>query len=379
MQIPFLDLKAQNHSLREPILALWQDILDSAGFIGGKHVAGFEEEFAAACSTNHCVAVSNGTDALMLIFRALGLEPGDEVIVPVNTFIATSEAVTHAGGNVVFVDVLPDTYNMDPRKLEGAITARTKGIVPVHLYGQPADLDPILAVAKRHHLWVVEDAAQAQLAEYKGRRTGSMGIAAGFSFYPGKNLGACGDAGAVVTNDDELAAKVRKLRDHGSAKKYFHDMEGHNGRCDALQAAALRVKLQHLPKWNEARRRAARQYMELLSGVEGIVLPTVAEGCLPIWHLFVVQVEQRDAVMAALSERGVSTALHYPVPLHLQNAYAHLGLGEGSFPVAEAYAKRLLSLPMFPELTGEQIAYVCEQVKEVVGGRIDAACQLAGV
>ena len=379
MQIPFLDLKAQNQSLRDPILSLWQDILDSAGFIGGKHVAGFEEEFAKACSAKHCVAVSNGTDALMLIFKALGLEPGDEVIVPANTFIATSEAVTHAGGNVVFVDVLPDTYNMDPRQIEAAITGRTRGIVPVHLYGQPADMDPILAVARRHNLWVVEDAAQAQLAEYKGRRTGSMGIAAGFSFYPGKNLGACGDAGAVVTNDEALAGRVRKLRDHGSAKKYFHDMEGHNGRCDALQAAALRVKLQHLPKWNEARRRVARQYAELLSGVEGVVLPAVAEGCLPIWHLFVIQVEDRDGVQAALNEQGVSTALHYPVPLHLQSAYAHLGLGEGSFPVAEAYAKRLLSLPMFPELSSEQIAYVCERVKEAVAERSEASCQLAGV
>ncbi len=366
MQIPFLDLKAQHASVKDEILPQWEEILNTAGFIGGKHVAGLEQELAEACEVKRCVAVSNGTDALQFIFEALALKPGDEVIVPVNTFIATSEAVTHAGGRVVFVDMLPDTYNIDPACAEAAITPKTKGIVPVHLYGQMADMDSVLDIAKRHNLWVVEDAAQAHLAEYKGRKAGTMGVATEFSFYPGKNMGACGDAGAIVTNDSSLADTIAMARDHGSAKKYCHDFEGHNGRCDAIQAAALRVKLKHLPAWNESRRRNAGKYIELLSGTEGIVLPAVRQDCLPVWHLFVIQVDNRDAVADALKERGVATGLHYPVPLHLQKAYAHLGLSKGAFPVAERYAERLLSLPMFPELTEEQIAYVCESLKATV-------------
>ncbi len=366
MQVPFLDLKAQHAPLKEEILASWSGILDTAGFIGGREVEALEQEFAAACGARHAVAVSNGTDALMFIFKALGIKPGDEVIVPADTFIATSEAVSLAGGRAVFVDVLPDTYNMDPAKLEAAMTPRTKGIVPVHLYGQTADMDPILDFAQTHGVWVVEDSAQAHLAEYKGRKAGSMGIASGFSFYPGKNMGACGDAGAVTTGDAELAGTIRKLRDHGSAKKYQHEFEGHNGRCDALQAAALRVKLRHLPAWNEARRAVARQYETLLGGCGEIRLPAVAQGCLPVWHLFVIQVERRDRVQQLLQERGVATGLHYPVPLHLQQAYAHLGLSKGSFPVTEALAERLVSLPMFPELSEEQIAYVCTALREAV-------------
>ena len=363
MDVPFLDLKAQNQLVKSEILPLWEEILDAAWFIGGKHVAGLEEEFAVACQTAECVSVSSGTDALIYIFEALGLEAGDEVIVPVNTFIATSESVSKAGGTPIFVDVLPDTYNIDPERVEAAITAKTKGIVPVHLYGQTADMDAILAIAEKHGLWVVEDAAQAHLAEYKGRRAGSMGVAAAFSFYPGKNLGACGEAGAVVTNDAALAGRVRRLRDHGQAKKYYHDCEGYNGRCDAIQSAALRVKLKYLPAWNECRRDHAAKYCDLLGSEEGIVLPAVAEGCLPVWHLFVVQVEHRDAVAEALKVNGIATGLHYPVPLHLQKAYARLGHREGSFPVAEAYAKRLLSLPMFPELEEEQLFFVCQTLK----------------
>jgi dTDP-4-amino-4,6-dideoxygalactose transaminase len=368
MQVPFLDLKAQHQPLKAEILSHWQEIIEGCGFIGGKHVSAFEQEFAAACNVENCVAVSNGTDALQFIFEALGVQPGDEILVPANTFIATSEAVSGAGGKVVFVDMLPDTYNMDPAKAEAAITPHTKGIVPVHLYGQPANMDAFLALGKKHNLWVVEDAAQAQLAEFKGRRTGTMGVAAGFSFYPGKNLGACGDAGAVVSNDAALADTVRKLRDHGSAKKYYHDFEGHNGRCDALQAAALRVKLRHLPSWNENRRRIARRYCENLAGVPGLTLPVVAEGCLPIWHLFVVQVDNRDQVQEQLNARGISTGLHYPVPLHLQKAYARLGYAEGAFPVAEAYAQKLLSLPMYAELTDEQVDFVCDGLKAVLAG-----------
>jgi dTDP-4-amino-4,6-dideoxygalactose transaminase len=368
MQVPFLDLRAQHQSVKNEILPLWQEILETAAFIGGKHVAALEEEFAAACGVRHAVAVSNGTDALVFIFKALGVKPGDEVIVPANTFIATSEAVSIAGGKVVFVDVRPDTYNIAPALIEAAVTPRTKGIVPVHLYGQCADMDPILALAEKRRLWVVEDAAQAHLAEYKGRKAGSMGVAAEFSFYPGKNMGACGDAGAVVTNAPALAEKVRMLRDHGSRVKYYHDFEGHNGRCDALQAAALRIKLKHLPAWNEARRAVATKYLQRLTGVKGVILPAVADGCLPVWHLFVVQVDNRDAVVDALKERGIATGLHYPVPLHLQKAYAHLGPREGAFPVTEAYSRRLLSLPMFAEMTDEQTAYVCDNLKAIVAG-----------
>lgn len=366
MEVPFLDLRAQHASVKDEILPVWDQILSSAGFIGGPHVKALEEEFAKACEVEHAIAVSNGTDALQFIFEALGVSEGDEIIVPVNTFIATSEAVSHAGGRVVFVDVLPGTYTMDPQKARAAISPNTRGMVAVHLYGQMADMDGLLALAKENGLWVVEDAAQAHLAEFRGRKAGSMGVAAGFSFYPGKNMGACGDAGAVVTQDATLAEAIRRLRDHGQAKKYHHDVEGHNGRCDALQAAALRVKLKHLPEWNEARRRHAARYRELLHDVPGIVLPEVAEGCVPVWHLFVVLVERRDEIAARLEAQGVHTGLHYPVPLHLQKAYAHRGYAEGDFPVAESCASRLLSLPMFPELTNDQIEYVCACLREAI-------------
>jgi dTDP-4-amino-4,6-dideoxygalactose transaminase len=365
MNIPFLDLPAQHRPLKEEILALWSEILDGAAFIGGKHVAGFEEEFAAACGTTHAVAVNSGTDALRFTFIALGLQAGGEVITTANTFIATTEAIHQAGGQAVFIDVHPKTWNIDPEKIEAAITPKTKGIVPVHLYGQPADMDPILEIADHHGLWVVEDAAQAHLAEYKGRKAGSMGIAAGFSFYPGKNLGACGEAGAVTTGNSEIAQKVRMLRDHGQARKYYHDMEGYNGRCDALQAAALRVKLKHLPEWNEARRMIAQLYLEKLNGAPGIVLPSVCEGVLPVWHLFVIQTENRDEVAEKLRSEGIATGLHYPVPLHLQKAYSHLGLAEGSLPVTEAHCRNLLSLPMYPELSEVQAVHVCDTLRHV--------------
>lgn len=366
MEVPFLDLRAQHRVLRAEIISLWEEILESAGFIGGKHVNAFEKEFAKAVSVEHCVAVNSGTDALRFAFLALGLEPEDEVITVPNTFIATTEAITQAGGKIVFVDIEPDTYNMDPTKLTSAITPKTKGIVPVHLYGQSADMDAILSIAAEHDLWVVEDACQAHLAEYRSRKTGSMGIAGAFSFYPGKNLGACGEGGAVTTKDAGLAARVRMIRDHGQAKKYIHAMEGFNGRCDALQAAALCVKLKHLPAWNEARRRNAQYYIDHLRDSDGIVLPKTNPNCLPVFHLFVIQVEKRDNVREALDNMEISTGLHYPIPLHLQKAYAHLGLTTGSFPVAEACANRLLSLPMYPELTKEQIRKVSDNLKQVV-------------
>lgn len=359
MKVPFLDLRAQARALKDEIFASWQEIYVQAAYVGGPQVRQFEDEFARVCRCEHCIAVSNGTDALVFILKALGLSDGDEVIVPVNTFIATAESVRLAGARVVFVDVRPDTHLIDVAGVAAAISPRTKVIMPVHLYGQPAPMDPILQIAKEKGLYVVEDSAQAHLAEYKGRPTGSMGIAAGFSFYPGKNLGACGEAGAVTTNDPQVAEKVRKLRDHGSTKKYVHDFEGHNGRCDTLQAAALLIKLRHLQEWNAARRQVAEYYRRRLMGTD-IVLPFAAPESLPVWHLFVVQVDRRDEVRQYLQERGVGTGLHYPVPLHRQRAYAHLKLHEGAFPVAEQVCKRLLSLPMFPELTEAQVDYVCE-------------------
>jgi dTDP-4-amino-4,6-dideoxygalactose transaminase len=366
MEVPFLNLKIQNRALKVEILSLWEEILDSAAFVGGSHVTAFEEDFAKACSVKHCIAVNSGTDALRFIFLALGLKEGDEVLTVPNTFIATTEAISQAGGEIVFVDVNPDTYNMDPTRIEAAITPRTKGIVPVHLYGQTAEMARILAIAEKHHLWVVEDASQAHLAEYKGRKAGGMGVAGAFSFYPGKNLGACGEAGAVTTNEPDLAAKIRMLRDHGQSTKYYHEMEGYNGRCDALQVAALRVKLKHLADWNEARRNKADLYFELLRNVDKVKLPKVADGCTPVYHVFVIQVDNRDQVVEALTSKNINTGLHYPIPLHLQKAYAHLKIPEGSFPVTESYTKRLLSLPIYPELTEKQITYVVESLKGVL-------------
>jgi len=366
MEVPFLDLKAQSRALKSEFLALWEEIVEEAQFIGGKHVTGLEKEFAESCGVEHCVAINSGTDGLRFTLLALDLRAGDEVITVPNTFIATTEAITQAGGRIVFVDIDPGTYNMDPRKIEAAITDKTKGIVPVHLYGQTADMNSILDLAEQHGLWVVEDACQAHLAEYKGQKAGSMGLAGAFSFYPGKNMGSCGEAGAITTNDAGLADKVRMFRDHGQAKKYHHEMEGYNGRCDALQAAALRVKLKYLPAWNEARRKSAQRYLDLLKDLDGIISPKVADGCLHVYHLFVIQINDRDAVGKTLKKKGIGTGLHYPIPLHLQNAYAHMKIPEGSFPVTEFYSKRLLSLPMFPELSDEQISYVCKELRSEV-------------
>lgn len=366
MQVPLIDLKSHDQAMKKAIFRLWDEIFDSGSFVGGEHVEKFEEEFAAACKVQYGVSVNSGTDALRFVFLALGLSPGDEVITVPNTFIGTTEAISQAGGKIVFVDVDPATFTMNPEKLESAITSRTRGIVPVHIFGHTADMDAILAVSEKYGLWVVEDACQAHLAEYKGRKAGSIGIAGAFSFYPAKNMGACGEAGAVTTNDAKLAEKVRMLRDHGQKIKYQHQMEGYNGRCDALQAAALRIKLKYLPGWNEARRKNAGLYMRKLKRVDNVRLPKVAESCLPVFHQFVVQIDNRDLVAASLKEAGISTGCHYPIPLHLQAAYSHMELSTGSFPVAETCAERFLSLPMFPELTSEQIVYVCERLQVAV-------------
>ena len=362
MEVPFLDLKKQQLALKDRILPLWEDIFCSAGFIGGNYVETFEQNFAKECGVTDCVALNSGTDALRLILLALNLSPGDEVITVPNTFIATTEAISQAGGKIVFVDVDPDTFNMNPDLLEAAITPRTRVVLPVHLYGQPAEMGRICEIAERHGLLVVEDACQAHLAEYNGRRVGSLGVAGAFSFYPGKNLGACGDAGAITTTDAKLAAYVRKLRDHGQASKYYHEIEGYNARCDALQAAALNVKLSCLPEWNSKRRRNAALYDALLKNVAGVIVPKQIVVAESVYHLYVILVDDRDRVSSALQKKGVSTGLHYPQPLHLQEAYAGLGFKTGSFPVVESCAEKLISLPMFPELSEEQIKYVCSSL-----------------
>jgi dTDP-4-amino-4,6-dideoxygalactose transaminase len=366
MKVPFLDLKAQYQSLREPIHAAIGQVLENTAFAGGPFVARFEEEFAAYCGSKCAVGVGNGTDALWLVMLALGIGRGDEVITVPNTFIATAEAISLCGAVPVFVDVDPQTYTMDPARLKQAITPRTRAIVPVHLFGQTADMDPILEIARTHGLPVIEDACQAHGAQYKGRMAGTLGVAGAFSFYPGKNLGAYGEAGAVVTHDEALAAKIKVLREHGQPKKYIHSVIGWNARMDGIQGAILSVKLKHLDAANEARRAHARQYQTLLAGLDGITLPVEAPYARHVYHLFVIQTQRRDDLIQALAAREIACGIHYPVPLHLQEAYASLGVPAGTFPVAEESARQFVSLPMFPELTPEQIAYVCAELRTAV-------------
>jgi dTDP-4-amino-4,6-dideoxygalactose transaminase len=358
--IPLVDLQQQHRALLPELLARVEAVLASGTFVGGAEVEGFEHEFAQFCGGGdvRCAGVASGTDALRLTMLALGLRPGDEVITVPQTFIATAEAITQAGGTVRFVDIEPDTHTLDPRQLAAAVTRRTVGIVPVHLYGRPADMDPIMVVARRHGLWVVEDAAQAHGARYQGRPVGTLGDAACFSFYPAKNLGACGEAGAVISADASLLDRVRLLRDHGQETKYLHRIEGYNARLDALQAAILRVKLPHLAAWNDARRRVAAWYIEELVHTEGIQPPVEPPYALSVFHIYAVQAEERDELREALTAAGIQVGIHYPMPLHLQEAYRSLGLGRGSFPVAERVAAHTLSLPMFPELTRSQVAEV---------------------
>ena len=362
--VPFVDLRAQATELHDEFYAVFESVTSRAAYTMGPECAAFEDAFASFCGVSHCAGVSSGTDAVRLALQAAGVKPGDDVIVPVNTFIATAEAVSHCGATPVFVDCLPDTANIDPGKIEAALTERTRAIVPVHLYGQPADMDQILELAARHGLAVVEDACQAHGALYKGRPCGSMGVAAAFSFYPGKNLGALGDGGAVTTNSDEAFATVKLLRNHGEFPKSVHSAVGYCNRLHNLQAGFLAAKLPHLPAWNAARRRAAARYDELIAGAQqrsgGQTLTPVAsrDDVEHVYHLYVVQVDERDAVRAKLEADGIQSGIHYPTPLHLTPAYARLGYARGDFPVAEAMAPRLLSLPMFPQITDEQIDHV---------------------
>lgn len=366
MQVPLVDLKAQYHRIGAEMDAAIHRVVQNTSFIMGKEVRDFEEAFAAYCGARHCVGVSSGTAALHLALLAAGVGPGDEVITTPFTFIATVEAILMAGARPILVDIDPRTYTLDPAKLEDAITPHTKAVLPVHLYGQPADMDAIRDIAGRHGMWVVEDAAQAHGAEYKGKRTGTLGDIAGFSFYPGKNLGAYGDAGAVVTDDDALAERVRMLRDHGRRSKYEHEVPGFGERLDALQAAILGAKLPHLEAWTEARREHARAYAERLAGA-GLVLPQEMPGTRMVYHLFVVRVRaDRDAISAALKAQGIDTGVHYPIPLHLQPALRYLGYSAGDFPESERAAQEVLSLPLYPELTEEQIDYVSHHLRAVL-------------
>ena len=366
MQVPFLDLKIHHDSIRAELDAAVRDVIDSSAFAGGPFVAKFEEEFAEFCGCAHAIGLGNGTDALWLSLLALGVGAGDEVITVPMTFMATAEAISYCGAKPVFVDIDPRTYTLDPNLLEKAITPRTKAIIPVHLFGQASDMDPILEIAGRHGLPVIEDACQAHGAEYLGRKAGSMGVTGCFSFYPGKNLGGLGEAGAVVTNDAQLKDKIQMFRDHGQAKKYHHAVIGWNARMDGIQGAALRVKLKYLARGNEARRANARLYEGHLAGIEGLTRPEEAAYGRHVYHLYVVRLQGRDQVLQAMAQRGIACGIHYPIPVHLQEAYRFLGYEKGSFPVAERCAEEFLSLPMYPELSAEQIQVVVRELKDVL-------------
>ena len=364
MNIPLVDLKAQYLSIKKEIDSAIQGVIDQTAFIGGQASEQFEADFAEFCGAKHAVGVSNGTSALRLALQVLGVGKGDEVIVPANTFIATAEVATMLGATVRFVDVSPLTSNMEPGLVRKAVTPRTKLIIPVHLYGQPADMAPIMEIAEKRNVAVLEDCAQAHGATYRKKRVPVSGIGC-FSFYPGKNLGAYGDAGAIVTNDAGQAELLSSLANHGRQKgqKYLHDRIGSNERLDNLQAAILGVKLKHLPEWTRLRQKHAATYSKLLSG-SSVSIPGIASYATHAFHLYVIQSDNRDALLEHLHSRGIGAGIHYPVPLHLQPAYKSLGLGKGSFPEAERQAARILSLPMFPELKDEQIKYVVDAVKD---------------
>jgi dTDP-4-amino-4,6-dideoxygalactose transaminase len=396
-RIPFLDLVTPHQELEEELLAVVKKAFSNAGFIGGPMVDEFEREFAAFCGTKYCVGVNSGTDALRFAFMAAGVEQGDILVTVPHTFIATTEAISQAGAQIRFVDIHEQTYTMDPAKLreylemrchfdsssgklmERESKRRVAGIVPVHLYGQTADMDPIQELATKFNLFVIEDACQAHGAEYFSKRdgvwkkAGSMGRAAAFSFYPGKNLGACGEAGAVTTNDEPMAQRMRMIRDHGQARKYYHDVEGYNGRLDSLQAGFLSVKLPHLARWNEARRAVAHRYHELLAEAnDAVVIPREAEWTKGVYHLYVVRVQDREAVQKHLADAGIGTGIHYPIPLHLQKAYQHLGYKIGDFPITERVAAEIVSLPMFPQLRHSQQKEVVSRMMEFFASKVSA-------
>ena len=396
-KVPFLDLVTPHQELKAELMQVLEKALGNAGFIGGPMVEDFERDFAEFCAAKYCVGVNSGTDALRFAFMAAGVRPNDIIITVPHTFIATTEAISQVGAQIVFVDIHEQTYTMDPDKLreyleqrcevdgktgglvERASKHRVVGIVPVHLYGQTADMDPIMELAAKYQLFVIEDACQAHGAEYFSkkenawRRAGSMGLAAAFSFYPGKNLGACGEAGAITTDDEAMAKRMKMIRDHGQAKKYYHDIEGYNGRLDSIQAGWLSVKLPHLAKWNESRRKLAHRYHESLAKLkEFMVIPEEAPWTKGVYHLYVVRVPDREALQAHLAEAGIGTGIHYPIPLHQQKAYEHLGYSTGDFPVTERVSREIVSLPMFPQLAAGQQDEVVSAVKEFLAARVVA-------
>ena len=371
MNVPFLDLKAQYNSIKNEINPAIQNILDSSSFVLGKAVEDFEREFATLHNVKYCVALNTGTAGNHVALWALGIKPGDEVIIPANTFIATAWGATLCGAKPVFVDCEPEGYNIDPNKVEAAITKNTKAIVAVHLYGQPANMNALIEIANKHNLYLVEDAAQAHYAEYENKKVGNFGIITSFSFYPGKNLGAYGEGGAIITNDEQLARKAKMLRDHGSLEKYQHHVFGHNYRMEGLQGAVLGVKLKHLAHWTEKRREVARKYNEFLKGVEFIDLPAEKPNVKHVYHLYVVQILKgggektksvRDKLVLDLKEKGIATGLHYPIPLHLQKCFSYLNYNYGDFPISETLSDACLSLPIYPEITDDQIEFVSTNI-----------------
>ena len=375
MKVPFLDLKTQYQSIKKEIDEGIQKVLDNTAFILGPSVENFEKQFALAHDVKYCLGTSSGTDANHLVLWGLGIKPGDEIIIPANTFIATAWGATLCGAKPVFVDCHPESYNLDPEKVEAAITDKTKAIVAVHLYGQSADIDQLKAIAKKYNLILVEDAAQAHLAEYKGKKVGGLTDATSFSFYPGKNLGAFGEGGAVTTNDEGVFKLIKKLREHGQSQKYYHDVFGHNYRMEGIQGAVLGVKLNYLSAWTDGRRAVANKYKNALENVSEINLPIEMNYGKHVYHLYVIQVNMgnldesnkfRDNLKDFLTEKGIGVGLHYPVPLHIQQCFENLGYQKGDFPVSEKLAESGLSLPMFPELSDEQIDYVCSNIKDFI-------------
>ena len=363
-KISLVDLRAQYESIKPEIDAAIQDVINTSQFVRGPRVEQFEAEFAAAMQREYCVSCANGTDALYIAMTALGIQPGDEVLAPAHTWISTTETITQAGGKVVFCDTDPDTYTIDPSEIAAKVTPRTVGIVPVHLFGPPADMDPIMALAKQHRLWVLEDCAQAHLATYRGRQVGTFGDAATFSFYPGKNLGAMGDAGAIVTNNGDLATRMAMFARHGGLRKGDHTIEGINSRMDGIQAAVLSVKLRYLPEWTRRRQDRAARYTRLLSDVYAIGTPEVADQASHVWHLYVIRHEQRDELAAYLKEAGVETVINYPVALPFLPAYSRFGHTAEDFPNAFSHQSRILSLPIFPELNDQKMNRVVTLIAE---------------
>jgi dTDP-4-amino-4,6-dideoxygalactose transaminase len=369
MKIPLLDMKSPYLELKPELDEAYHRVMDSGWYILGEELEAFEVEFAAYCGVSHCIGVGNCLDALHLILCAYDIGPGDEVIVPANTYIATWLAVSYTGATPIPVEPDIRIYNLDPQKIEDEITSHTRAIIPVHLYGQASDMGPILDIARRYDLKVIEDAAQAQGTRYQQHIAGSLGDAAGFSFYPAKNLGAFGDAGAIVTNDDQLAEKVKVLRNYGSQVKYSNEVKGYNSRLDPLQAAFLRVKLKHLDEWNERRRQVARCYLESLADVTGLILPFVPEWSQPIWHQFVICHLRRDGLQAALHQAGIGTLIHYPIPPHLSDAYREAGWKQGDFPITEELAQTTLSIPMGPHMKPGEIQEVITVIKSSLSGK----------